>query len=777
MEAHVRLTRLKVSGRIYVGFGILLALTLGIAGFGLYEFGAVGQQIRKMTLLSGNVRRVLTASQLLETARRAETRYRIDAKPETLQTVQDSQAQASKLLAEAVEATTSDERRRIYNGVLGALPKHVDTFGRYRQFAGAAADARDKLVVGGGELTANAERLVAAARGANDAALSQQAASVESALLLVRVANWRFMATRDPKGPATFLASVATARAAIAGLGAEAHPDLRPLLAPVIAALDAYTANFNAFSEAMLKSVDVYENESLPQIVEMQKQLGIGEASLNTDFEAVSQASDDIVGHASLLQQILSALAVVLGAGFALLIGRGIARPIAAMTGAMGKLAAGDLTVEIPARDNTDEIGDMARAVAVFQRQAVDNGRLAAEQAREQAAKERRQQAMDTYTKDFGASVSGVMAGFMAAATAMRQTAADVSESAKQTRTSTSGTVEGAGQSARDLNSVAAATEEMAASIKEISKQVANVSNSVQVAAARAAETDAKVVGLSQTADHIGDVVRLINGIAGQTNLLALNAPIEAARAGEAGRGFAVVAGEVKALAAQTARATEQIGTQILAVRAATKEAVGAVREVGIAIGDVVAVATAIAAAVEQQSTATQEISHRVQQVTETTSEAAEAMRAVLAIAEQTDTSTVAALAAADEVGRTADTLRSEVTDFLAAMSRNDDAERRLYERIDGNGAIVTLRFAGRPPSKATIVNISRGGMAVRHNGNEVVGTELELDLPGAGMVRGRVVRHGDGLLVVTFRQDDATLRLLDRALAATADAQARLAA
>jgi methyl-accepting chemotaxis protein len=337
--------------------------------------------------------------------------------------------------------------------------------------------------------------------------------------------------------------------------------------------------------------------------------------------------------------------------------------------------------------------------------------------------------------------------------------------------------VEGAAASARDLNSVAAAAEEMAVSINEISKQVAHVTTSVQAAVDRASETDGKVAGLSEAADRIGDVVRIITDIAGQTNLLALNATIEAARAGEAGKGFAVVAGEVKALASQTARATEQISAQIVAIRNATGDAVNAVREVGSAIGQVETVATAIAAAVEEQAAATREITNSVQMVTTATSTAAEAMREVLGIAEATDTSSDAALKAADEVGRTAETLRTEVTDFLAAMSHGDDDERRLYERISGNGVRVTLRFEGKPAAEASISDISRGGMAVQHGGVYAVGTDLEIGLPGGAAVRARVVRSGNGTVGFAFRQDHESLVRIDRTLGIVGQGSARAAA
>jgi methyl-accepting chemotaxis protein len=326
--------------------------------------------------------------------------------------------------------------------------------------------------------------------------------------------------------------------------------------------------------------------------------------------------------------------------------------------------------------------------------------------------------------------------------------------------------VEGANASARDLNSVAVAAEQMTASIHEISRQVAHVTEAVGQAVDRASQTDKKVAGLADTADRIGDVVRLITDIAGQTNLLALNATIEAARAGEAGKGFAVVASEVKTLATQTARATDQIGAQIVAIRSATAEAVDAVRDVGSAIGQVAAVAAAIAAAVEQQAAATQEISSSVQNVTLATNGSAEAMEQVLTIAEQTDTASRSVLVAAGAVAQTAGTLHVEVNDFLTAMQRGDGDERR-YERIPGAGATASMTIQGQTEVQAVVKDISRGGVALLNNSTAPAGTDVQVSLPAGATVAGRIVRATNGLVTISFRQEDSNLALLDRAVGA----------
>ncbi|HEX2943797.1 MAG TPA: methyl-accepting chemotaxis protein [Rhodopila sp.] len=374
----------------------------------------------------------------------------------------------------------------------------------------------------------------------------------------------------------------------------------------------------------------------------------------------------------------VAAMLVGIATAIGAFIARGITRPLLAMTAAMQQLANGNQEVAIPAQGQRDEIGEMAKAVEVFKQQAIENHRLTEATAREQAAKNRRQAAMDRHTRAFGTSISGVMSDLMQSADGMQSAAHDMSGAAVQTRDSTSHAASGANTSSHDLSAVAVATEEMASSISEISRQVTHVTAAVREAVSLTTETNVKVTGLADTAEKIGDIVRLISDIAGQTNLLALNATIEAARAGEAGKGFAVVASEVKALATQTARATEQIGSQITAISFASAEAKHAARAVGSAIERVDEVAAAIAAAVEEQAAATQEISRNVQTVTTATGGVAQAMEQVLTIAERTDSTSRSVLTAADEVRRTADTLRAKVDDFLTAM--NSDADGQGHE-------------------------------------------------------------------------------------------------
>jgi len=489
-------------------------------------------------------------------------------------------------------------------------------------------------------------------------------------------------------------------------------------------------------------------------------------ASGETDQHTIETDTLAAIGLTQTVLLVLAFGGLVLGLLAAWLIGGGISRPVLQMVEAMRRLAAGDLAVTIAAEDRTDEVGRMAQAMLVFRRNAEETQRLQGEAERVRVAKDRRQAAIDQHTQDFGTAATGVMATLVQAAASMRQTASEMTEAAHRTRETAGRTAENANASAQNLAAVAAAAEEMSASIQEISQQVTRATQAAREAVERTSATDAKVAGMAAAAERVGDVVRLISDIAGQTNLLALNATIEAARAGDAGKGFAVVASEVKALATQTAKATDEIASQIAAIRAVTGEAVQAVREVGASIGQVNEVAAAIAAAVEEQSATTREIAASVQTVTGATQEATQAMHEVASVSETTVASSQTVQQNAHEVSSTADVLRSELSQFLEAIAKTDDADRRRYERIAGAGTQAVLRVRGGQEIRVPISDVSRGGMAVQTDWWAAAGTEVQVELPGApGAVTARTVRTHNGILALAFRQDEAMLRRVDAAL------------
>jgi methyl-accepting chemotaxis protein len=370
-----------------------------------------------------------------------------------------------------------------------------------------------------------------------------------------------------------------------------------------------------------------------------------------------------------MIAMTIAGIAILLGIVIGYAVARSITKPIVAMTGAMGELASGNKGVEIPAQGRGDEIGHMAAAVQVFKENMIEADRLRAEQeATKQRTEAERRQAMLDLADRFENSVGGVVKAVTSAATELQATAQSMSATAEQTTRQSSAVAAASEETTRNVQTVASATEELSASIGEISNQVTESTRIVGEAVSQAHGTNEKVQSLADAAQRIGDVVRLINDIAGQTNLLALNATIEAARAGEAGKGFAVVASEVKTLATQTAKATEEIAGQVRAIQDATQSSAVAIGDITKTIGRVSEISTTIASAVEEQGAATQEISRNVQQAAQGTQEVASNIGGVTEAATQTGHAAGEVLGAAQELGKNGELLRSQVEEFLRTV-------------------------------------------------------------------------------------------------------------
>jgi methyl-accepting chemotaxis protein len=660
--------QLSVSTRIYAGFGLLILIAMGLAGFGIDRLSGISDQIGRLGSITDNAARAQETALRLESIRRGMVRYQTDALPAALKTMQDGMTEAAGLLEQLTNGTSADDRRRAYSSVRVGILAYRGMVDRLVALQTQITEQRAKLFAGGDVLTATTDRLLVAAKAGNEAALTQAADAVESAVLLVRVANWRFLATNDSKGLATFKTNHDKAETAIARLAETADAGTRAAIPPVKAALAAYAQSFDTVATGMLASNELFRGELLPRIEAMQTEMGQAKTSIAAAFTDRRQATDDMISSAELFQMILTAAALVLGCALAFIIGRGIARPIRSMTAVMGKLADGDTTVEIPARDGKDEIGDMARAVAVFQANMITTNSLTIEQAAEQARKEARQQVVGGHIATFDRSVRGLLETLTAASTDMRVNAQSMSATAEQTNKQ-AGTVSiAAEQASANVQTMAAATEEMASSAAEIARQVTRSTTIAARAVDAARNTDRQVQGLADTAQKIEAVVAIISNIASQTNLLALNATIEAARAGDAGKGFAVVASEVKALASQTGRATEEIGAQIQAIQSATHGAVEAIKGIGTTIDEMNDISTAIAAAMEEQGATTAEMTRNTQEAARGTQEVSATISSVSHGAQATGSAASQVLSAASELGNKAASLRAEVDSFLNNM-------------------------------------------------------------------------------------------------------------
>jgi methyl-accepting chemotaxis protein len=415
------------------------------------------------------------------------------------------------------------------------------------------------------------------------------------------------------------------------------------------------------------KSIDELTIEMTESAAAIMQGSGAMKAALLSDQQRLESESDATIGETERLIVMIAAGGFLLGSMLALMLGKGISRPMTAMCKAMRELAGGNFDVVLPGLGRSDELGEMASAVEEFKVQAIAKAErdAAAQDAQNKASSAARRSELIRFADNFEAAVGAIVSNVSASAVQLEQAAGTLTRTAETTQSLSSQVAGASEEASSNMQSVATATEELSATVDEIGTRVRESNRIAEAAVLQAQQTDGRIGKLSRAAQEIGDVVKLITAIAKQTNLLALNATIESARAGEAGRGFAVVASEVKSLASQTAKATDEISSHILGMQDATQESVAAIKEIGGTIAQISNIASSIAGAVEQQSSATQEIARSVQSVAQGTREAAANIMQVNRGATETGSASEDVLNSARSLSTESARLREELDRFM----------------------------------------------------------------------------------------------------------------
>jgi methyl-accepting chemotaxis protein len=659
---------LRISGRLYAGFGALLLFCAGLAGFAVWQLSAIRGQVDLMTAQSKNTVRIGELATELQATRRGLLRYTFDQDEVSFAEAEKRLSRIADLLDESARTTLTEERRLVYK----EATKEIAELKTKRVALGEAIKqmqtGRALLFSDGDKMAADVQKFVDAAEKTD---FTHQANALETKVLFIRVSNWRMLATRDPNGIATFKTNVGKVQQQIAELEkADLPKDLAALLAPVKAGVAKYADAFEKTGPNLVLGDQLYYKAITPLIVGTIEKLDKVKESIGQAFEKTTADTEDRISSTITTQEIVAGAAVLLGLLIAFLIARGIIKPLSGLTSGMKELAGGNFGVVLPGLDRKDEVGDMAQAVETLKVKAEEKAREEAEAktAQEQIAAKQRKADMIKLADGFEAAVGEIVETVSSASTELEASASTLTSTAARAQELTTMVAAASEEASTNVQSVASATEEMASSVNEISRQVQESARMAGEAVDQARKTNDRVGELSKAAARIGDVVELINTIAGQTNLLALNATIEAARAGEAGRGFAVVASEVKALAEQTAKATGEIGQQISGIQAATQESVGAIKEISGTIERLSEISSTIAAAVEEQGAATQEISRNVQQAAQGTQQVSSHIVNVQRGASETGSASSQVLSAAQSLSGDSNRLKLEVGKFLATV-------------------------------------------------------------------------------------------------------------
>ncbi len=661
--------KFKIGTRVYSGFALVLVLlgVIAILGYDgirtgeavLNDYARIAENTVKMSIIERNVVEL----------RRNVLGYNSTGSNAFTERARD-------VLKQVDDQVTELRKRLVLKDTIAkteAIQKNVADYGKGFASLVTLREQRIKrfdetIGVSGAKIRSNLQEISGIAVREGDIAGVTAVGDTIDKLMGARVSAYRFLGEPSQKLEEETKARIEDLlKSTNALVGALPKAESQKLAQETVALAGSYRDGFAEVGDLVMQNDQLFNKTMVASGTEITKLANEAMQNQQENLNAMMQTADEQFETTINMALTISAFALALGALFAWLIASGITRPVSAMTQAMTTLADGNTAVEIPARDNRDEIGFMAKAVQVFKDNAIEKTRLEAEQIeREQQVAEEKRATMQKMASDFEASVGVVVNQVSSAATEMQSSSEAMSATAEETTRQASAVAAASEQASANVQTVASAAEELSSSIDEISRQVTQASQIAGAAVREAEATNVKVQGLATAANKIGEVVALITDIAEQTNLLALNATIEAARAGDAGKGFAVVASEVKNLANQTAKATDEIGAQISGIQSATQEAVSAIESITKTISKINEVNSGVASAVEEQGAATQEIARNVEQAAAGTQEVSANIGGVSQAANDTGAAATQIQSTAADLSRQSETLRAEVDKFLS---------------------------------------------------------------------------------------------------------------
>ncbi len=496
-------------------------------------------------------------------------------------------------------------------------------------------------------------------------------ALLDRKLQQINLSSWRFIATEDTKQLPIIEMNEKAGRATLDSVGQAAGND--PLIASTVKSVRTFFEDYlKAVRDGIVQvqtKQTILAQRSLPAIEDATRLIQVAVAAAADASKVADDVSATALSNGLLQILIFSIVAILAAIGSALYSVFGVARPIKHVSDAMEQVSNGDFTAAIPYGARRDELGDQARALIVFRDGLAEADRLRAQrETAEREASEQRKRDMHDMANTFEAAVGAVVDTVASAATQLQRAAETLTKTSEETTAQATAVAAAANQATTNVQTVAAAIEELSASAREIGGRLARSNEVTDRAVSEVDHTNDQMTELRSSADQIGTIIGLIDSIAGQTNLLALNATIESARAGEAGRGFAVVAQEVKGLAGQTAKATADISERISGIQDSTGDVLGAITGISRTISEISESTTAIAAAMEEQNATTAEVARNIQQAASGTNEVTMNIVGVERAAQASSTAAMQVLSSATDLSRQAEALRSEVQHFLGTV-------------------------------------------------------------------------------------------------------------